>query len=66
MKGKQPKLRIREIRKRRHLTQRALGALSGMSWAAVSRLESGHVDPRLSTLERVAKALEVPVGKLLA
>ena len=31
----------------------------------IGRLETGHYDPKLSTLRKLAKALRVPVGKLV-
>jgi len=42
---------------RRGLTQTAVAARMGTSEAAVSRLESGEVDPEISTAERYAAAL---------
>lgn len=39
------------------LTQTAVAARMGTSEAAVSRLEAGQADPRVSTMERYAAAL---------
>ena len=51
---------LRELaaaRRQAGLTQTAVAASMGTSEAAVSRLESGEVDPRVSTVERYAVAL---------
>jgi len=51
------------------LTQEALAERigEGMRQAEVSRLESGRVTlPRRERLERIAAALDIPVGELLA
>ncbi len=37
----------------------------GMSYVALFRLESGETDPRLSTLRKLAKALNVTVAELI-
>lgn len=36
-----------------------------LSVGYIARLETGHYDPKLSTLKRLARALGVPVGRLL-
>jgi transcriptional regulator with XRE-family HTH domain len=43
------------------LTQEQLAARLGMKQAAVARMELGEVEPKLSTLLRVANALGVPL-----
>ncbi len=43
------------------LSQRALAARVGMKQAAIARLEAGDVEPKLSTLLRLAGALGTPV-----
>ena len=51
---------LRELaaaRRQAGLTQTAVAASMGTSEAAVSRLESGEVDPKVSTVERYAVAL---------
>lgn len=53
--------RIREIRERRELSQRALAELSGLSANAISRIERGESSPTVSTLHRLATALSVPI-----
>ena len=57
--------RIRAARVERSLTQKALGALAGVHDVHISRLESGVLDTRLSTLRKIAEALEVSPHDLL-
>jgi len=58
-------MRIKQLRKRREMTQEALARAAGVSLAYVGRLETGHHDPMLSTLRELGKALGVPVTALL-
>ncbi len=58
-----------EIRKRREalgLTQEALCERAGISIDAVTRIENGKRVPSLSTLARIAGALDIRVVDLLA
>lgn len=60
------RIRLRELRDDRGLSQQALGDLAGVRQATISELESGkakRVD--FSTLDRLAKALGVEPGLLL-
>ena len=52
-------------RGRRCLSMSELARTAGTHASEVSRLERGLRDPRLSTIVRLARALEVPVGRLL-
>jgi transcriptional regulator with XRE-family HTH domain len=56
---------IKRLRKRRGLTQQGLAVRAGLTLGYIARLEIGMHDPRLGTLRKIAKALDVPVGKLL-
>lgn len=51
--------RLSELREERGLTQQAVASLMGTSQPVVARLEAGGRDPRLSTVERYAAALDV-------
>jgi len=53
--------RLRELREERDLSIRALGRLSGLSANALSVIERGKSSPSVSTLYKVADALEIPV-----
>ena len=52
-------LKIREIREHKGLTQKALALKARMSITYLCNVELGKVDPGLSTLQRLAKALKV-------
>src|ERR1022692_634833 len=57
--------RIRDIRKRRGLTQRALAESSGVSLSLIKKLEQGdYGDVRLETLHKLAVTLRVPTSAL--
>ena len=58
-------MRIKILRKRQKINQEELAARSGISRGYLARLETGRHDPTITTLEKLAKALKVPVGKLL-
>ena len=57
--------RLRDIRHAQGISLRALKKLSGVAVATLARIEAGGYDPRLSTLQRLAKALRVSVGELI-
>lgn len=54
--------RIRAIRRRKGLSLRVLSAASGLSSNAISLIERGENSPTVSSLRRLAKALEVPIA----
>jgi transcriptional regulator with XRE-family HTH domain len=56
---------LRDARKRLGLTQEEVAERSGVHPTEVSRIEAGKRDPRISTLLRLARALEVRPGELL-
>jgi transcriptional regulator with XRE-family HTH domain len=56
---------VREARERRHFTQRALGASSGVSKAGLSLIERGVRETSIKTLCGLAHSLEVPPDVLL-
>lgn len=58
--------KIKEKRIERGLTQAQLGSLCEpkMKDSAIRRYESGKVNPKIETLQRIAKALDVPVVTL--
>lgn len=57
--------RIRERRRERGLTQEELGARTKVSAIHISRIERGEVDAGLDVIERIATALDVPLGALV-
>jgi transcriptional regulator with XRE-family HTH domain len=56
---------LREARKRLELTQEQVAERSGVHPTEVSRIEAGKRDPRISTLLRLAAAVQVQPGQLL-
>jgi transcriptional regulator with XRE-family HTH domain len=56
---------VRAVRKRLALTQEQVAERSGVHATEVSRIEGGKRDPQVSTVLRLAKALEVKPGQLL-
>ncbi|HXS47690.1 MAG TPA: helix-turn-helix transcriptional regulator, partial [Solirubrobacterales bacterium] len=53
---------LRSARERRDLTQEQVAERSGVHATEVSRIEAGKRDPKVSTLERLAAAVEVSPG----
>jgi transcriptional regulator with XRE-family HTH domain len=56
---------VRRLRRAAGLTQEQLGERCKMDLSAISRLERGQRNPRLDTLVRLARALDVPPAALL-
>lgn len=56
--------RIRELRRKRGLSQEQLGAMVGFSQSKISKIENGDWDS-LSDLRLIARALEVPIEELI-
>ncbi len=56
---------LREIREAQGYSLRVLADKVGMAYPALFRLETGEADPRLSTLRKLAKALNVTVADLI-
>ncbi len=54
--------RVRDARESAGLTQRELAARMGTSQAAVARLEAGGTGATLTTLQKLASALELTVS----
>ncbi|WP_432093721.1 helix-turn-helix domain-containing protein [Streptomyces sp. bgisy100] len=58
--------RLREVRKRRGMTQRDLAGASKVSLSLIRKLEQGEVsDTRMETARRLAAALRIPTTTLL-
>lgn len=50
---------MKRWRQARGLSQRALADKTGLTYVHIARLELAQSNPRLSTLERMAEALEI-------
>jgi len=57
--------RLRALRLERGLSLRTLAVMAGIHAVSLVRLEAGKYDPRLSTLRKLARALEVGVSDLI-
>ena len=57
--------RVVELRIRRNLSQETLARRARINRVTLARLERALHPPRLDTLERIAKALEVPLTALV-
>lgn len=56
---------LRHAREQLGLTQEQVAERSGVHATEVSRIEGGKRDPRVSTVERLAKAVDISPGDLL-
>ncbi len=56
---------MKDWRQVRGLSQRALAERAGITYVHVARLELAQSDPRLSTLVKLAEALEISLVDLL-
>lgn len=57
--------RVRQIREKKGYSVQTLADKIGMKRPNLSRLEHGHHQPSLETLERIAEALDIPVIDLV-
>jgi len=57
--------RLKEWREKRGLSLRKLAEMSGVHYVTLARLEAGKLDPQLSTLLKLTKALKVTMAKLI-
>lgn len=57
---------IRRIRRERDLSQHALASVAGLAEKHVSEIERANREPKLTTILKLAKGLDVPVGELIA
>lgn len=56
--------RLRELREEKKLSQGHIEKRTGLLRCYISRVENGHTVPAVATLEKMARALEVPLYKL--
>jgi transcriptional regulator with XRE-family HTH domain len=57
--------RLRSVREQRKLSQGDIQARTGLLRCYVSRVENGHTIPSIETLEKLARALDLPLYQLL-
>ena len=56
--------RLRELREQKKLSQGDIEKRTGLLRCYISRVENGHTVPAIETLEKLARALEVPLYQL--
>jgi transcriptional regulator with XRE-family HTH domain len=56
--------RLRELRTGKNLSQGDIEKRTGLLRCYISRVENGHTVPAVETLEKMARALEVPLYQL--
>ncbi len=57
--------RIRELRTKLGYSQEEIADRASINVLTLSNIERGTSDPRLGTVQRIAHALELPLGALL-
>ncbi len=53
--------RLRDMREQKKLSQGDIEKRTGLLRCYISRVENGHTVPAIETLEKLARALEVPL-----
>lgn len=56
--------RLRQLREEKKLSQGDIEKRTGLLRCYISRVENGHTVPAIETLEKMARALEVPLYQL--
>ena len=56
--------RLKELRESKELSQGDIEKRTGLLRCYISRVENGHTVPAIETLEKMARALEVPMYRL--
>ena len=56
--------RLRTLREEKHLSQGDIEKRTGPLRCYISRVENGHTVPAIETMEKMARALEVPMYQL--
>jgi len=57
--------RLRSIREEKKLSQGDIEQRTGLLRCYISRVENGHTVPAVETLEKIARALEMPLYQLM-
>jgi transcriptional regulator with XRE-family HTH domain len=53
--------KIKYFRKEQNLTQKKLGEMCGIADPNIRKYESGRLNPKIQTLKKIAKALNVSI-----
>ena len=54
------------VLKEKGITQRQLASMTGITQAAISQIATGTSDPSMSTLVKIANALDIPLRDLFS
>jgi transcriptional regulator with XRE-family HTH domain len=57
--------RLKELREEKKFSQGDIEKRTGLLRCYISRVENGHTVPAVQTLEKMARALEIPLYKLV-
>jgi transcriptional regulator with XRE-family HTH domain len=57
--------RLKELREAKNLSQGDIEKRTGLLRCYISRVENGHTVPAIETLEKMARALELPLYRLM-
>jgi transcriptional regulator with XRE-family HTH domain len=58
--------KLRELRTESGLSQERLGEITGLDRTYISGIERGVRNPSLKNIEKLAKALKIPVSELIS
>jgi transcriptional regulator with XRE-family HTH domain len=56
--------RLRSIREEKNLSQSEIEKRTGLKRCYISRVENGHTVPSIETLEKLARAMEIPLYQI--
>ncbi|EKE02977.1 MAG: transcriptional regulator, XRE family [uncultured bacterium] len=56
---------LKKLREEKGISLNMLAYENDLNKSTLSRIENGLVDPKLSTLEKIAQGLEIPLDKLM-
>lgn len=59
------KIYLREIREKKKLSMSKLAKMSGVSKGTLSNIERGVIDPKLSTVLKLCRALRIDFNELV-
>ncbi len=56
--------KLKKARKNSGITQEQLAEKVGMHYTSISRIETGDANPPVQTINKIAKALKIPLSEL--
>lgn len=57
--------KVKNYRQDRNFTQKELAEKTGLAEITIRKIENGLIDPRKSTIQKIAKALEINISELM-